>query len=66
MTQASNSTKVVLRRDYPKFKGRDHGNDIGMTGTEWLSKLEVRFLASNITDDEKNISNAKTAVGINE
>ena len=26
-TQAIDATKVVLRKNYPKFKGRDHGND---------------------------------------
>ena len=60
------STKVVLRRDYPKFKGRENCIDIGISAIEWIEKLEHRFVADNITEDDKKISEAKSAVDADE
>jgi len=54
--------RIVMKNEYPIFYGRVDGVEVSPTASEWIKKIEERFISDGIHEDTMKIAEAKAAI----
>jgi len=54
--------RIIMKTEYPTFYGRVDGVEVSPTASEWIKKLEERFISDGLTEDATKIAEAKQAI----